>query len=155
MILRILLSILLVLSYFLLPKYGFTSFEPSEPRDGLINHILYPLSHANIFHLAANIVFLWMVRCKLHLAVTFTIAIICSFFPCYTTEPTMGCSGVLFAMVGITWGRAAMFKSMFWRNKWIFLIMILAPHVNFLIHIYCLLAGFLFGLITKRYASRD
>lgn len=57
----------------------------------------------------------------------------------------MGFSGVLFAMVGISWGKTHRFKDMMVRNKWILIIPAFIPHINFLIHIYCLLFGYLYG----------
>ena len=150
---ELVVSFVLVGSYFILPKYGFTFHGP------LINHLLYPLSHANIWHLAANIVCLWMLKCPKHIIATFAIAVLCSFLPCPqlpiwcqgVTEPTMGFSGVLFAMVGISWGRVHRFRDMVFKNKWFLIIPAFLPHVNFLIHLYCLIAGYLYG----RYATRD
>ena len=139
-------------SYFIFPKYGFTF------HGEIINNILYPLSHASIWHLAANILCLWMLRCPMRLAATYTIAVLGSFLPSFSiydcliqggfsslSEPTMGFSGVLFAMVGISWGRIHRFKDMVLRNKWILIIPAFIPHINFLIHIYCLLFGYLYG----------
>ena len=143
---KLFIGFVLVGSYFLLPKYGFTFNGP------LINHLLYPLSHANIWHLAANILCLFMLRCPLHIVATFVCAVLCSFLPCPqlplyggVIEPTMGFSGVLFAMVGISWGKIHRFKDMVWRNKWILIIPAFIPHINFLIHVYCLLAGYAIG----------
>lgn len=161
-IIKLVISFLLVLSYFLLPKYGFTSFNYNLST--LTNNLLYPISHANIFHLAGNILCLWMLRCPLHIVATYLIAVICSFLPCPTLssllfplssllslplssepEATYGFSGVLFAIVGISWGRARRFRDMLWRNKWILIIPSFIPHINFLIHLYCLLAGYAYG----------
>ena len=156
---KLVVSIFLVGSYFILPKYGFTSFGGN-----LEDHLLYPLSHANIWHLLANVLCLWMLRCPLHIFITYTIAILCSFLPSFCifdcivqggfhslSEPTYGFSGVLFAMVGISWGKIHRFRDMIKRNKWILIIPAFIPHINFLIHIYCLMAGYLYG----RYATRN
>ena len=155
---KIVVCFILVGSYFLLPKYGFTF------NGDLYNHFIYPFSHANIWHLAANCLCLFMLRCPLHLVATYLIAVICSFLPSFSiydcivqggiealSEPTYGYSGILFAMVGISWGRIHRFRDMIVRNKWILIIPAFIPHINFLIHIYCLLAGYLYG----RYATRD
>ena len=142
---KLILSCYLVGSYFLLPKYGFTF------HGDIINHLLYPFSHANIWHLAANILCLWMLPCQLHIFTTFVFAVLCSFLPCFVTEPTMGFSGVLFAMVGISWGKVHRFRDMLWKNKLYLVVPAFLPHVNFMIHLYCLLAGYLYG----RYATRD
>lgn len=146
-------------SYFFLPKYGFTSFG----GDAILPHLLYPFSHANIWHLLVNICCLWMVRCPMRLYITYLIAVLASFLPCLTfsfshgftlmTEPTMGFSGILFAMVGMSWGRINQFRNMIWRNKWFLIIPPFLPHVNFLIHIYCMLFGYLAGTVycVKRF----
>jgi membrane associated rhomboid family serine protease len=146
MILRALVSVILVLSYFLLPKYGFTDVIS-------IDNWRYQLSHANIWHLLANIVCLWMVRTDLNLLPCYCISTVCSFLPCFVDEPTMGFSGMLFAMVGISWGRVHRFKDMVWRNKWFLFIPIFIPHVNAMIHLYCMVMGYLFGLLypERRY----
>ena len=143
---KLLVSFVLVGSYFLLPKYGFTfSILPVE------NHLLYPFSHANIWHLAGNILCLWMLRCPLHIYATYVCAVLCSFLPCFVAEPTMGFSGVLFAMVGISWGKIHRFRDMLKKNIWVLIIPAFLPHINFLIHLYCLLLGYLYG----RYATRN
>ena len=143
---KLLVSLILVGSYFLLPKYGFTfSILPIE------NHLLYPFSHANIWHLAGNILCLWMLRCPMHIYATFVCAVLCSFLPCFVAEPTMGFSGVLFAMVGISWGKIHRFRDMMRKNIWVLIIPAFLPHINFLIHLYCLMLGYLYG----RYATRN
>jgi len=143
---------LLVGSYFFLPKYGFTAFDSN-----LTDHFLYPISHANIWHLAANILCLWMLPCPTHICTTFVLAVLCSFLPCpplplygESDALTMGFSGVLFAMVGISWGKVGRFKDMIRKNKWYLIIPAFLPHVNFLIHIYCLLAGYLYGMLCAK-----
>lgn len=135
---KVLVSVLLVASYFAMPRYTF-------PDDGLTGHVLYPLSHANIWHLAANVLCLWMIPCGLHLIATFCLSVLCSFLPCFLFEGTCGFSGVLFAIVGMSWGRVHGFKDMIWRNKWFLIIPVFIPHVNALLHIYCLVCGYLWG----------
>ncbi len=155
--LRLVVSIGLVGSYFLLPKYGFTAFNGPFAA-----HLLYPFSHANIFHLLANILCLWLLRCQLHLPITYATAVLCSFLPSFSfydiadtittataagQEPTCGFSGVLFAMVGISWGKIRRFKEMIRRNMWFLVLPAFIPHVNALIHLYCILAGYLCGSV--------
>jgi membrane associated rhomboid family serine protease len=161
-IVKLVVSFLLVGSYFFLPKYGFTAFNGSVCGYDIATHFLYPFSHANIWHLAANILCLWMLRCPIHLLATYTIAVLCSFLPSFSlydfivgqgtalSEPTYGFSGILFAMVGISWGRIHRFRDMIRRNKWYLIIPAFLPHVNFLIHIYCLLFGYLYGCFVCR-----
>ena len=117
---KLVISFLLVGSYFFLPKYGFTAFNYT------------PFA-------------------------TFVLAVLCSFLPCpllplygESAAFTMGFSGVLFAMVGISWGKVGRFREMLRRNKWYLIIPAFLPHVNFLIHIYCLLAGYLYGMLCAK-----
>ena len=137
---KFVISFVLVVFYFFLPQFVF-------PDGGIIGHALYPLSHANIFHLLANILCLWMISCELHFTTSFLLAALCSFLPCFVSEPTMGFSGVLFSVIGISWGNAHRFKDMIWRNKWFLVVPVFIPHVNAFIHIYCLLAGYVVGRI--------
>lgn len=148
---RLVVGLVLALSYFLMPKYGFTGTLSSGD---LYTHLLYPLSHANVWHLAVNVVCLLMVRCRLHLALSYMCAIICSFLPCFVSEPTMGFSGVLFASVAISWGRITAFRRMIWTNKWVLLVPPFLPHVNFMIHLYCMLAGYAVGYLLHRYCNK-
>lgn len=143
---RLAVSFLLAASYLLFPSFVF-------PGGGLIGHLLYPLSHANIFHLLANLLCLWMIYCRLHLLPAFAVAVVCSFLPCFVAEPTMGFSGVLFAILGISWGRVHRFKDMLWRNKWFLVIPMFIPHVNGFIHLYCLVGGYFVG--SMGWMSKD
>lgn len=162
---RFVVSLVLVGSYFLLPKYGFTS-----SLSPLSSHLLYPLSHANIWHLLANVLCLCLLRCPLHIFATYTIAVLCSFLPCplfmdmllsHTPlgEPegvTMGFSGVLFAIVGVAWGKVGRFREMLTKNFWFLFIPAFIPHINFLIHLYCLLAGYALGhLVLPRFSYKN
>lgn len=61
----------------------------------------------------------------------------------------MGFSGVLFAMVGIGWGRTGQFVKMLDKNKWFLIIPLFLPHVNAFIHLYCLLLGYVAGWKLK------
>ena len=148
---RIAITILLVVSFFFLPKYAYTSSLGIE-------HFLYPISHANIVHLLVNILCLWMVRCPVNILVTYTVAVIASYLPAVSLYglqeiPTMGFSGILFAMVGITWGRVQRFKDMFIKNKWYLIIPFFIPNINAFVHIYCLLLGFAYGYYSVYFSQ--
>ena len=142
--LKLAVSLLLVLWWLCMPQYCFGGYDIST-YETLLGHLLYPLSHANVWHLSANILCLWMIPCKLHLLLAYIVAVICSFVPCYVSEGTMGFSGVLFAIVGMSWGSVRKFKDMLWRNKWWLLLPLFLPHVNGLLHLYCLVAGYAVG----------
>ena len=136
---KVIVSAVVAVWYFAMPQFGFHGFG------GIGGHLLYPLSHANIWHLLANILCLWMIPCEIHLLFATFVAVLCSFLPCFISEATMGFSGVLFAIVGMSWGRVHRFKDMIWRNKWFLVIPIFLPHVNAFLHLYCMIAGFLWG----------
>ena len=140
---KVIVSVVLVVCYIFMPKYGF--IDVHELSECWYVHLLYPFSHANIWHLLANIVCLWMIPCELHLLISFLLAVLCSILPCFISEMTMGFSGVLFAIVGISWGQVHRFKNMIWKNKWFLVIPIFLPHVNAFIHLYCMIFGYLCG----------
>lgn len=136
---RLIVSLFLVVWYFAMPRVGYVW------DGGFGSHFLYSLSHANIFHLLANVVCFWMIPCELHLFFAASVAFLCSFLPCFILEPTSGFSGVLFAVVGMSWGRVHRFKDMIWRNKWWLIVPVFIPHVNAFLHVYCLVLGYLVG----------
>ena len=140
---KVIVSVVLVVCYIFMPKFGF--IDVHELGECWYVHLLYPFSHANIWHLLANIVCLWMIPCELHLLISFLLAVLCSILPCFISEMTMGFSGVLFAIVGISWGKVHRFKDMIWKNKWFLVIPIFLPHVNAFIHLYCMIFGYLCG----------
>lgn len=145
---KAIVSLFLVVWYFTMPQTGFNGFG-CHLYGEMSEHFIYPVCHANVWHLAANILCLWMVPCELHLATSYLLAVLCSFLPCLVSEPTMGFSGVLFAIVGMSWGRVHRLRDMVWRNKWFLVIPVFLPHVNALLHVYCLLAGYFFGRYVK------
>ena len=141
---KVIVSVVLVVSYFAMPQFAFGG-GCGDTATYWTGHVLYPLSHANVWHLAANVLCLWMIPCGLHLGSSYLVAVACSFLPCFIGEPTCGFSGVLFAIVGMSWGRVRRFREMLWRNKWFLVIPMLIPHVNAMLHVYCLMAGYAVG----------
>lgn len=147
-ILRLLLSVGLCFSYFFFHRIGYGD------GSGLCSHLFYIFSHANIWHLLANIVCIWLIRCPFHLVAALLVSVLCSFIPCFVSGETYGFSGVLFGVVGISWGIVGRFKDMLLRNKWYFLIPFMLPHVNACLHLYCALLGYLFGYYAYRKSER-
>lgn len=144
---RSLLSLLLFVCYFL-PRYGYADVLSGDllcSPDGFLCHFLYPFSHANVFHLLGNVLCLWMFRCRLNIVLAYIIAVICSFIPCFTSEPTMGFSGVLFGIAGMSWGRIGRFGDMCRKCLPFLLLTFLVPHMNVFIHLYCLMFGYFVG----------
>ena len=72
---KIAVTLVLVAWYFLMPQKGYTA-DTEDPA-----HITYILCHANIYHLAGNVFVLWMMKGRLHIASSITIAILCSYIP--------------------------------------------------------------------------
>lgn len=59
----------------------------------------------------------------------------------------MGFSGALFAMAGISWGKIGRFREMCKKCLPFIVITLIIPHINALIHVYCLFLGYLYGFI--------
>ena len=140
--------LIVILSYFILPQTGY------EWNGSLWGHFIYPVCHANIFHLLANCFVVWLLKNPIYHS-TWLIAILCSFLPCFVEQPPFGLSGVIFAHIGITWAKYGTFKDMCIRVLPLTLITGLLPNVNMMIHIYCLFAAYFFTLLIniKRYAK--
>jgi len=145
---KVIISIVLVVSWIAMPGFSFVGGCGSAATYWT-GHLLYPLSHANVFHLAANILCLWMIPCGLHLGSAYFVAVLCSFLPCFLEESTCGFSGVLFAIVGMSWGRVKKFREMLWKNKLWLVIPMFIPHVNAFLHLWCLLGGYLVGYFWR------
>jgi membrane associated rhomboid family serine protease len=147
--------------YFFGPQYGYEN--GLTPKVSLPDHVLYMLSHANVWHLLGNLFVLWIMRNRLYLASSVLIAFAASFLPVFSPVwpldgVTMGFSGVIFAIFGVKWGvccqsfRPAGMDAV--REKtWEFatkvvpfaIAGIIIPHVNWCLHLYCLLMGFAYG----------
>lgn len=154
---KLIVSVVLIAWYLFMPQVGYTDDMESTA------HITYLLCHANIWHLAGNVFVLWMMKGRLWLASSLIIAFLCSFIPApgsvwdgfLLTGQTMGFSGVLFAIAGIHWGyhirycygekrkaaeKAFITKALPWA-----VVGVLIPHINWCIHLYCMMAGFIYG----------
>ena len=132
---RKIITILCVVCYFLphLAVWGNAPFE---------NHLLYMFLHANIFHILANLLALSSLK-KLS-PVTLLIAIISSFLP--YNGMVVGLSGVIFAQIGIDMGYTFNKKGIL-QNILTAGLFEMLPDMAVLIHIYCLLIGFISGYV--------
>lgn len=108
------------------------------------NHLAYVFCHANIFHLAINLMVLWSIKNKINVIEAIVIAFAASFLPMYVSEPTMGLSGFLFAAFGCMWGKTGRWKDATKKVIPFILITMVMPNVNGLLHFYCFLLGYLF-----------
>lgn len=114
-------------------------------------HIIYMLCHANIFHLAGNLLCLMLMRPKLHAPAATLIAIAATFLPSMTDYETIGLSGMLFAMSGIKWGQYGNVRGMMKYCVIITAITILIPNVNWCIHLYCAMIGCAYGWTKNKW----
>lgn len=145
---KVAITILVSLAYAFGLRIGY------EPGGNLAGHILYMLSHANVFHLMANLFCLWLLRGKLHALQSCAISIACSYLPCLCLGPTMGMSGFLMAEIGMRWGSASKLAGMCKAVLPALLLSGLLPNVNVMIHLYCLFVGYLVAVIQKRFGER-
>lgn len=158
--LKVIITILLTVPYLLGFKIGYT-------RDsGLTEHLLFPFSHANIFHLACNLLAIWAIKWRTaNIFPSIVIGFAASYMPTLSDypQPTMGASGIIFAAIGIIWGgyfTREYFKNWVERNvevladnmRKFFLfvvlpmsIMLFLPNVNFALHLYALYLGMLYA----------
>lgn len=161
---KALITLVLVVWWLWLPLVGYYPVGETDGHTiGMIwGHLLWPLSHANVWHLAGNMYFLWLLKERLYVRECYVIAVICSFLPVVpgvwslfsAGEPlsTVGFSGVLCAMIGVKWGawiRGCHGMTAYWtfakRVLPFVAVGFLIPHVNWSIHLYCLLAGLAYG----------
>ena len=127
------------------------------------HHLLSMVSHAGLWHLAGNLFVVWIIRNRMYLLASLAIAFVATFMPVVgllwpMDGVTMGFSGVIFAVFGVKWG---IYCQSFWPGgkaimreaMWEFcckavpfaLVGALIPHVNWCLHLYCLLGGFAYG----------
>lgn len=111
---------------------------------GVTHSLLYHFSHANVFHLALNLIALFQFRPRWSTCATaFVCASLASMLPftASTAEGTCGLSGFLFAAYARRYAT--------WREKPYFLLLSafvggLLPHVNWRIHIVSFILSYLF-----------
>ena len=156
-------TLVLVACWLFLPAVGYTNGDDANIKV----HLLYIVSHANIWHLAGNLLCLWLIRRELYLYSSLAIAILTSYIPAFSIYGdmgvTLGFSGVLFAIVGTKWGlyigewsrqgatpMVRKYAGQFMMKILPFAIVgIIIPHVNWCLHTYCLLEGFGYGWLMR------
>ena len=117
------------------------------------------ISHANIFHLMANMYCVWLMRFRADWLTAFLIGIAATFLPSpvwswkemgFVLMPTCGLSGVILAAVAMEWARVGSLMRMI---KWVVLPLLpltLVPNINTPIHLYCVAFGYLYQKIKTR-----
>ena len=163
---KVVVTAVLVVWWLVGPEVGFWPVGGTDGNSGgtIWEHVLWPLSHANVWHLAGNLYFLWVMKGRLHVREAYVLAVLCSFLPVLpgvwdfsageAVRPmaTCGFSGVLCAVVGVKWGewiKSHYSITAYWtfakRVLPFVAVGFLIPHVNWSIHLYCLLAGLAYG----------
>lgn len=163
-ILNIAISCLLVIM-FMLSAMGVTErfaywqlcFGSFRLESGWVaNHMLFSFFHANIFHLLGNLLCLVMLKGRMHVAADFVSAVVASFMPVIfipalsPSLPVCGFSAVLFAEVGIRFGRSEQFMRMIKASWLFFTIIFFVPKIVMGIHLYAMIIGYLIGLWVYR-----
>lgn len=153
---KILLTVIMVGWYIFMPVVGYTEAD----SDNMLPHFAYMLSHVNIWHLIGNLLVLWIMRGQLYLVQSVVIAFLASLIPAFSIwgdlGMTLGFSGVLFAIGGIKWGvycakkygryfSASAFHDFALKALPFALIGILIPHLNWCLHLYALVMGYVYG----------
>ena len=144
---NIILICFLIFVYFVFPQNGYVWDGPA------LGHFTYSFCHANIFHLLGNCFAIWMLNHKIG-GFAFLVAVISSYLPTFTAEPTLGASGIIFAHVGCLFGMAGSFKEMCKKILPITILCGLLPHVNMLIHVYCLFIGYVITLYWNKFYAK-
>ena len=164
---KVLVTVVLLTWWLFMPTVGYASRGTADHC--FLGHLLWPLSHANVWHLAGNLYFLWVVlkEGRLYMRESYVIAVLCSFLPVVpglwdlfsSGEPltTVGFSGVLCAMIGIRWGMwigscnsVAAYGTFARRVLSFVAVGFVIPHVNWSIHLYCLMAGVVYGMVATK-----
>lgn len=113
------------------------------------NHLAYSFCHANLFHLAINMLVLWNVRNRISVVESLAVAVVASFLPMYVDGSTMGLSGFLFAAFGIIWGKTGRWKDAFVKAMPFIVCTMIVPNVNGLLHLWCFWLGYLVGFLRN------
>lgn len=122
------------------------------PGSSFVSHLTYSFCHANIFHLAANLVVLWSLRNRICLCASLFAAVLASFLPTYVSQPTVGLSGVIFAAIGIMWGKTGRFWDSCCVVMPFIVLTMLMPGVNGILHLWTYMIGFIIGRIVTKYS---
>lgn len=117
------------------------------------NHLLYIFSHANIFHLLAN-VFVLLSFGKSVNAFAWLAAVAASFLP-MPNVPTVGMSALLFAHLGTTWAPTKGLGIMCRKILPWAVVFGLLPGINLLIHIYALFLGYAFMYVYYHFIKSN
>lgn len=147
--------------------WGFSYSPPNGVVRGGLSHFTYLFLHANFIHMFLNslsILATWIVmqrffRKLYFFLVPFALAVATSFIPlCIYAQPTVGSSGVIYAMIGmiLPYFRFKNSKVLYLTVCISLLASFLIPKSNFWLHLFCLSGGIVFTVIYKKlYVKRN
>lgn len=119
------------------------------------NHFAYSFCHANLWHLAVNLMVLWSIRNRIPIAEAFGVAVAASFLPMYVSESTMGLSGFLFGCFGCMWGKTGRWKDAFVKAMPFIVCTMIMPNVNGLLHLYAFWLGYIVAFIGRGFKHNN
>ena len=141
-----LIALSCIIFYYDHQTYGFST------HSGLKDHLLYHFCHANVFHLAANLLALYAFRPRIYTCiVAYTCAVLVSYIPIIIYDtPTMGLSAFLFA----AYSRKFYFHHLN-PSRLILLQLAFAfiPGINWMIHIAAFISGYLYWMVYDTYKT--
>lgn len=114
-------------------------------------HFTYQFLHVSIWHLAINLWSVWCITSTYRLRIWHfaTAYFISASYVFYGHIPTIGISGICFALMGIIWYQVLHIRL---YHTWIIsfiLIGFLFPSTNACLHLYCYAIGFIIGWLNK------
>ena len=142
------ISAIFVVSFLTVPRVGFLPL--GTVGFDILNNIMFPLCHANVFHLVCNLLCVWLTRPSYHILSGILISFFASLLPEMTTDPIMGMSGILFAVIGVKYGKMGLLTLLAKRTWAFFVITALLPNVACIYHLYCIIIGYLWGAAIKK-----
>lgn len=129
----------------LLALGGFDTSWGYYAESSWYTHFTFHFAHASVWHLAGNaLCFYVLTRNRFawaELAIAYGIATLCSFIAPHTL-PTIGLSGLIFALYGMRLTRCRLSAEFIVRTAFILLLPLLTGRVNVLLHIFCILVGY-------------
>ena len=122
------------------------------PGSGIVSHLTFHGAHASVWHLAGNALCFFVITQKSfrwsELCAAYIIATLCSFISPHRL-PTIGMSGLIFALYGIRLSRFSKLSARFIIQT---LLVLLLPglmgKVNVLLHISCLCLGYISAYVS-------
>ena len=112
--------------------------------------LLYPFFHAGVLHALLNA---WSLLCvvfltRISLSRLFAAYLVAVSFP-FACAPTVGLSGVVFALLGRVAFEGARPRVFILYSLAVVLLGFLFPKVNAVLHLYCYVAGLLVGFLDS------